>query len=778
MSPEVLNGTARRGEKAASIAEERTTLQNSPDENVQMEEQGGDEGTVDLEMDSMSDENMRDEARQKGSGRIDALEAQRLSENLVESPASVQPANTAGSSEETAANSINNTIPDADGEATPANGSPMDLSSLLPQRKRRPSSLAEPNVTAVSEMPQRPSSTYIRSSAEENSAKMFRPHPPQRTKTVSGFSTVTPSRPTMAGFMGKPRRPSSAPNVNGSSPRSRSKSEPFSANALPPNGRSASVGTSRKGSEPVTPDSASSPLAANRRPSTQSIDSVSSTPTQGDATEDESYFVLARLEEEKEVTTEEVEKEETKKGWFSPAAYLQASFQAVKESMLGEGRIPEENETETDWEFWGKVMNDYETTVRKHPRTFTRKLHQGIPDSLRGMVWQLICKGKDPDLENQYATLITRTSIHEKVIQRDLARTFPKHERFQEPGGPGQESLFNIIKAYSLYDPEIGYCQGIAFVVGALLLNMPDEEAFCVLVRLMKDYKLRELYTPQMVGLQLRLYQYDELLEEQFPAVAKHLEEQEVKSTMYASQWFMTMFAYRFPLSAVFRIMDVIFAEGVDAMLRFAIALIKRNQDIILTLDFENLLEFLKNGLFDVYADNVVALIYDAASIRISKSRLDKLAAEHAEAVRMASPEHMEADALRAEMRRMMETIKRMETEYEILNREHVTLANRLLEATVSSERDRERADTLQTRVAELEARAADERKMAEQAVQADMERLAHKNLELTARNAELQEEVIGLQDVVAETKLKWADCENQRSELQRKWDGLKKVLG
>ena len=66
---------------------------------------------------------------------------------------------------------------------------------------------------------------------------------------------------------------------------------------------------------------------------------------------------------------------------------------------------------------------------------------------------------------------------------------------------------------------------------------MPDEEAFCVLVRLMKDYKLRELYTPQMVGLQLRLYQFDELLAEQFPHVAKHLEEQEVKSTMYTSQW-------------------------------------------------------------------------------------------------------------------------------------------------------------------------------------------------------------------------------------------------
>jgi hypothetical protein len=37
------------------------------------------------------------------------------------------------------------------------------------------------------------------------------------------------------------------------------------------------------------------------------------------------------------------------------------------------------------------------------------------------------------------------------------------------------------------YDVEVGYTQGVAFIVAALLLNMPDEEAFCVLVRLMES---------------------------------------------------------------------------------------------------------------------------------------------------------------------------------------------------------------------------------------------------------------------------------------------------
>jgi len=73
-----------------------------------------------------------------------------------------------------------------------------------------------------------------------------------------------------------------------------------------------------------------------------------------------------------------------------------------------------------------------------------------------------------------------------KVIRRDIARTYPEHEFFKEKDGLGQESLFNVMKAYSLHDREVGYCQGSAFIVGLLLMQMPEEEAFAVVVKLMQ----------------------------------------------------------------------------------------------------------------------------------------------------------------------------------------------------------------------------------------------------------------------------------------------------
>lgn len=88
----------------------------------------------------------------------------------------------------------------------------------------------------------------------------------------------------------------------------------------------------------------------------------------------------------------------------------------------------------------------------------------------------------------------------------DLApgRTFPTHPYFSAQLGAGQLSLFNLLKAYSLLDSEVGYCQGISFVAGVLLLHMSEEQAFEMLKFLMYDLGFRKQYRPDMMSLQVR----------------------------------------------------------------------------------------------------------------------------------------------------------------------------------------------------------------------------------------------------------------------------------
>ena len=69
------------------------------------------------------------------------------------------------------------------------------------------------------------------------------------------------------------------------------------------------------------------------------------------------------------------------------------------------------------------------------------------------------------------------------------------------------------MKAYSVVDREGGYCQGSAFIVGLLLMQMPEEAAFCVFVKLMRDNRLRELFKPSMAELGLCMYQCECMIE-------------------------------------------------------------------------------------------------------------------------------------------------------------------------------------------------------------------------------------------------------------------------
>jgi len=159
---------------------------------------------------------------------------------------------------------------------------------------------------------------------------------------------------------------------------------------------------------------------------------------------------------------------------------------------------------------------------------------------------------------------------------------------------------------------------------------MDEKEAFCVFVRLMETYDMRTMFTFNMEGLQLRLYQFSALLSEHLPMLHAHLSFHSIHAAMYASQWFLSLFAYTYPLPLVLRIYDVVFTEGApETIMRVAVAFLKRNEEKLMQLqEFEDLLEVLSSKLYDIYDDNAGEVIRDAMELssEISKEKLDALA--------------------------------------------------------------------------------------------------------------------------------------------------------
>ncbi|KAF8940089.1 rab-GTPase-TBC domain-containing protein [Dissophora ornata] len=290
----------------------------------------------------------------------------------------------------------------------------------------------------------------------------------------------------------------------------------------------------------------------------------------------------------------------------------------------------QEGDEEIDWEFWGMLVQDYNAVASKLPHLLAARVRQGLPSKLRGLIWQSMSQASSTYLETMYTQLLKEHSPYERIIQRDLARTFPQIEMFKEEGGKGQESLRNVLKAYSLYDPHVGYCQGLGFLVGPLLMNMDEKEAFCVFVRLMETYDMRTMFTLNMEGLQLRLYQFSALLSEHLPMLHAHLSFHSIHPTMYASQWFLSLFAYTYPLPLVLRIYDVVFTEGApETIMRVAVAFLKKNEEKLMQLqEFEDLLDVLSTKLYDAYDDNSGEVIRDAMALstEITKDKMDALA--------------------------------------------------------------------------------------------------------------------------------------------------------
>lgn len=137
----------------------------------------------------------------------------------------------------------------------------------------------------------------------------------------------------------------------------------------------------------------------------------------------------------------------------------------------------------TDLEFYLALVKDYHQTAARLPTLLSNKIRKGIPPPLRGVVWQSMSGARDGVLEEAYERFSGESSPYEPIIGKDLGRSFPGVDMFRDPEGDGQRMLGKVLKCFSLYDQKIGYCQGLAFLVGPLLMHMPDKQAFCVLVR-------------------------------------------------------------------------------------------------------------------------------------------------------------------------------------------------------------------------------------------------------------------------------------------------------
>lgn len=221
--------------------------------------------------------------------------------------------------------------------------------------------------------------------------------------------------------------------------------------------------------------------------------------------------------------------------------------------------------------------------------TLKRFVRKGIPTEYRRNVWMKISGAENL----KYTSSLTYLDLKQKAVTNntvleaikiDLPRTFPDNLYFtthsQLP-----KSLFNVLATFAHQHTEVGYCQGLNYIAGLLLLATKDEESSFWLLKVLVEQILPKYYISTMSGLLTDLNVLDELVLQYEPNVYKHIHKINMPWAMGCTKWFICLFSEVLPTETVFRIWDCLFLEGSKIIFRVALTLIKLHKKEILKCD-------------------------------------------------------------------------------------------------------------------------------------------------------------------------------------------------
>lgn len=322
---------------------------------------------------------------------------------------------------------------------------------------------------------------------------------------------------------------------------------------------------------------------------------------------------------------------------------------------------------------------------------------------------------------------------------------------------------------------------------------MSEEEAFCLLVKLMNNYHLRDLFVQDMPGLHMHLFQFERLLEETEPALYCHLRRRGISPHLYATQWFLTLFSYRFPLQLVLRIYDLILSEGLSAILKFGIVLMQKNTETLLGMtDMAQLTTYLRDRLFDVYieaaptANSILEngffgsstssmdkevyradqLVHDACEVNLTADTLQAWRAEWEEKTREEKERQVELETLRSQNTSFAAKIRKLEERLQAVDREQADLATELVHTKVENEELKDQNESLTGQVRELKIVIEKQPIDIENQWKLERDALIERNQRVHEENERVEKEMAELEEQLVQTKMQYAEVRQRDPSL------------
>ena len=198
------------------------------------------------------------------------------------------------------------------------------------------------------------------------------------------------------------------------------------------------------------------------------------------------------------------------------------------------------------------------------------------------------------NLANDLKNKDKKFSYVTQQINKDLNRTFYT-DKFKY--GNGKIMLNNILMAIAFIRPEIGYCQGMNFIVGALINFIDSEEkCFWIFLYFIDNIELKMLYLQNVPDYLIKLYQLNNLVKEKYPKLLPHLRTNQINPDIFFSKWILTIFSNFLPFKTLYNVWDLFILDKWKAIFKFSIIIINYMKDELMNLDLFSFSPYVKNN--------------------------------------------------------------------------------------------------------------------------------------------------------------------------------------
>lgn len=199
-----------------------------------------------------------------------------------------------------------------------------------------------------------------------------------------------------------------------------------------------------------------------------------------------------------------------------------------------------------------------------------------------------------------------------KQIDKDIIRTFPKEKNLDKVG------LRKVLEAYSVRNQNVGYCQGINFIVATLLkIGFSHDETFWLFVQIIEHYIPTNYYS-SMSGIILDQKVFDHLLRLKQAKLIKSMERMGMDSSLFTIQWFVCMLSFSFPFETVVFFWDNIFVKGFPIIFCICLSVISLiKKQIIMKSDFIDALAVVERECANLNDKSVIRKSMKKKSARV-----------------------------------------------------------------------------------------------------------------------------------------------------------------